>query len=78
MTNVLVQGGRQLLGSLRDAGQIDECHVFIAPKLIGGHAAPTAVAGTGIELMKNALALNSPRIEQCGTDVYLHGRTTKA
>ena len=40
MTNVLVEGGSQLLGSLFDAGEIDEVHVFIAPKLIGGPAAP--------------------------------------
>ena len=38
MTNVLVEGGGQLLGSLLDAGQIDEVHAFIAPKLIGGTA----------------------------------------
>ena len=36
MTNILVEGGGQLLGSLLDLGQIDEVHAFIAPKLIGG------------------------------------------
>ena len=37
MTNVLVEGGGRLLGSLFDARLIDEAaHVFIAPKLAGG------------------------------------------
>ena len=36
MTNVLVEGGSRLVGSLFDAGVIDEVHVFIAPKLAGG------------------------------------------
>ena len=40
MTNVLVEGGGRVLGSLLDARQIDEVHVFIAPKLVGGDAAP--------------------------------------
>ena len=42
MTNVLVEGGGRVLGSLLDARQIDEVHVFIAPKLVGGAAAPSS------------------------------------
>ena len=41
LTNVLVEGGGRLLGSLLDARQIDEVHVFIAPKLLGGATART-------------------------------------
>ena len=40
MTNVLAEGGGRLLGSLLDARLIDEVHVFIAPKLVGGGEAP--------------------------------------
>ena len=40
LTNVLVEGGSRLLGSLLDVRQIDEVHVFLAPKLFGGAAAP--------------------------------------
>ena len=46
MTNVLVEGGGKLLGSLFDAGLVDEVHVFVAPKLVGGQAAPTPLAGS--------------------------------
>ncbi len=74
MTNVLVEGGGRLLGSLLDAGQIDEVHVFIAPKLIGGASAPSPIGGEGVEEISQALALEQVEVEQAGPDVYLRGR----
>jgi len=74
MTNVLVEGGGRLVGSLFDAGQIDEVHVFIAPKLIGGTAAPSPIAGEGIDEMSRALSLDAPEVQQVGTDIYVRGR----
>ncbi len=49
VTNLLVEGGAELLGSLFDLKQIDQCEVFIAPKLVGGQAAPSPIAGLGLE-----------------------------
>src|SRR3954466_3973295 len=49
MTNVLVEGGGQLLGTMFDMGVVDEVHVFIAPKLAGGTAAAGPVGGVGVE-----------------------------
>lgn len=77
MTNLLVEGGSQVLGSLFDLGQIDEVHTFIAPRLIGGHDAPSPIAGLGLDRMADALALDAPTIEQCGSDVYVHGRVAR-
>ncbi len=74
LTNVLVEGGGRLLGSLFDAGQIDEVHVFIAPKLIGGIEAVSPIAGRGIEQLADALSLDGPAVEQLDTDIYVHGR----
>ncbi len=74
MTNVLVEGGGRLLGSLFDAGQIDEVHAFIAPKIVGGADAPSAVAGIGLAEMSRAATLLEPAIRQVGTDVYVWGR----
>jgi len=74
MTNVLVEGGGRLLGSLFDAGEIDEVHVFIAPKLAGGQAAVTAVGGRGVEQMSQARWLQTTIVERLDDDVYLHGR----
>lgn len=77
LTNVLVEGGGQLMGSLLDAGQIDEFHVFIAPKLVGGVAAVSPIAGGGVAEMSRALALKDPQLRQVGSDAYLSGRLTE-
>jgi diaminohydroxyphosphoribosylaminopyrimidine deaminase/5-amino-6-(5-phosphoribosylamino)uracil reductase len=76
-TNVLVEGGGEILGSLLDARQIDEVHVFIAPKLIGGAAAVPAIGGQGAAELANILTLQHLTVEQLGADVYLHGRTRR-
>ena len=74
LTNVLVEGGGRVLGSLLDARAIDEVHVFIAPKLVGGASAATAVAGRGIAEMSAALRLESPQVRQVGDDTYITAR----
>ena len=73
MTNVLVEGGSQLFGMLLDARQIDEVHVFIAPKLFGGEKAPSPIGGAGISDVSAALQLERMQIQTLGEDVYLHG-----
>ncbi len=77
MTNVLVEGGGRLLGSLLDAGPIDEVHVFIAPKLFGGSAAATPTAGTGIAAVSDALRINELEMRRVGEDMYVHGRVRR-
>jgi diaminohydroxyphosphoribosylaminopyrimidine deaminase/5-amino-6-(5-phosphoribosylamino)uracil reductase len=73
MTNVLVEGGAEVLGSFRDAGEIDEVHVFLAPRLAGGRDAKTPMGGQGIEKIADALTLAEWRAEMIEGDVYLHG-----
>ncbi len=77
MTNVLVEAGGRLLGSFFDAGQIDEVHAFIAPKLIGGLSATSPFAGAGVERMDQALALEEPQVRTLGADVYVSGRVRR-
>ncbi len=74
MTNVLVEGGGRLLGSLFDARLIDEVHVFIAPKLAGGGEAPGPIAGRGVDAISAALPLEDIAVRQIDGDIYLHGR----
>jgi diaminohydroxyphosphoribosylaminopyrimidine deaminase/5-amino-6-(5-phosphoribosylamino)uracil reductase len=74
LTNVLVEGGSRLLGSLLDARAIDEVHVFIAPKLLGGAAAVTPLAGEGIAQISAAVLLESPEVLRVGEDTYLTAR----
>lgn len=73
MTNVLVEGGAGVLGSFLDAGDIDEVHVYLAPRIIGGATAKSPVAGAGREKLADTLQLAQWQIEQLDGDVYLHG-----
>jgi diaminohydroxyphosphoribosylaminopyrimidine deaminase/5-amino-6-(5-phosphoribosylamino)uracil reductase len=54
MTNVMLEGGGELLGSFFAAQQIDECHVYIGPKAFGGSGALGPIAGRGIEQIGDA------------------------
>jgi len=74
LTNVLVEGGSGVLGSLLDAGQIDEVHVFVAPKLLGGREAPSPLAGAGLTDLASALALEEVQVDLLDGDTYIHGR----
>jgi diaminohydroxyphosphoribosylaminopyrimidine deaminase/5-amino-6-(5-phosphoribosylamino)uracil reductase len=74
MTNVLVEGGGQLLGTLLDIGQIDEVHVFVAPKIVGGENAPSPIDGEGVGDIASAVELENARWQPIGPDIYLTGR----
>jgi diaminohydroxyphosphoribosylaminopyrimidine deaminase / 5-amino-6-(5-phosphoribosylamino)uracil reductase len=78
MTNVLLEGGGELLGALFDAGAIDEIHVFIAPKLVGGRIAPTPIGGVGLDKITSALKLDDIQTRHVGDDLYVTGRIVRA
>jgi diaminohydroxyphosphoribosylaminopyrimidine deaminase/5-amino-6-(5-phosphoribosylamino)uracil reductase len=78
MTNVLVEGGGELVGSLLDLGHVDEVHVLVAAKLVGGIGAPSPVAGRGRGALADAVGLVDPTVQQVGEDVYVHGRVRLA
>ncbi len=67
MSNVLIEGGGQVLGSAFDQGFVDEAFVFIAPILIGGSRAPAALAGQGVSLIAQAQRLTNLKIRRMGT-----------
>ena len=53
-TNVLVEGGGEVLGSFADAGHVDEVMAFVGPKIVGGDGrAP--VLGGGVSKLRDAL-----------------------
>jgi diaminohydroxyphosphoribosylaminopyrimidine deaminase / 5-amino-6-(5-phosphoribosylamino)uracil reductase len=77
MTNILVEGGAHLLGSLHDASLIDEAHVFIASKIIGGETAPSPIGGNGFAAISDAESLTDWTVSELDGDVYAHGRCSK-
>jgi diaminohydroxyphosphoribosylaminopyrimidine deaminase/5-amino-6-(5-phosphoribosylamino)uracil reductase len=73
MTNVLVEGGSRLLKILFELQAIDEVHVFIATKIVGG-TVPAPFAGMGTQELIEAIPLCDATIDRCDGDNYLHGR----
>ncbi|HMF20040.1 MAG TPA: bifunctional diaminohydroxyphosphoribosylaminopyrimidine deaminase/5-amino-6-(5-phosphoribosylamino)uracil reductase RibD [Gemmataceae bacterium] len=72
-TNILVEGGSEVLGSFFDAGAIDEVHVFLSPRLVGGAEAKTPIAGRGVAHIADALSLSQWDVDQIDGDLLLHG-----
>jgi diaminohydroxyphosphoribosylaminopyrimidine deaminase/5-amino-6-(5-phosphoribosylamino)uracil reductase len=73
ITSVLVEGGGILLGSLFDHRLVDKVIAFIAPVIIGGAEAKTAVAGRGVDRMADSLRLQRVRVETIGEDLMVSG-----
>jgi diaminohydroxyphosphoribosylaminopyrimidine deaminase / 5-amino-6-(5-phosphoribosylamino)uracil reductase len=64
--SLLLEGGPHLAGAFVEAGEIDEARMFIAPLMIGGAKAKTAVEGIGVADIgagSRALAMETERIE---------------
>jgi len=71
--NVMMEAGAALTGSVIDAGLADKVAAFIAPVIIGGADALTAVGGIGVSEVSSALKLDRMRVEQIGPDVLITG-----
>lgn len=69
-TNLLVEGGGGLLGTFFDTQLIDEVHVFLSPKLIGGENAPAPIGGKGIAEISKHCRLVVRHVEPLGEDWY--------
>ena len=73
MTNVLIEGGGAILGAFADLNLLDEVHLFLGPKLIGGQAAPSPISGLGCSTITQALSLEDVQVEVLDGDVHLSG-----
>lgn len=73
-THVLLEAGPTLLGAFFDSDAVDEVHVFVAPKIIGGTQAHSAVAGTGRSRVPAVSQLQQLHVRQIDTDVLIEGR----
>jgi len=71
--SVLVEGGANVAGSFLDAGLVNKVSFFIAPKIIGGREAPTAVGGRGVAKLAEGIELRNVEVTQHGADVEFTG-----
>jgi diaminohydroxyphosphoribosylaminopyrimidine deaminase/5-amino-6-(5-phosphoribosylamino)uracil reductase len=73
VTSVLVEGGGILFGSLFDRGLVDKVIAFIAPIIIGGAEARTAVAGSGVDKVADSFRLERVKVEKFGDNLAVSG-----
>ena len=71
--SLLVEGGGEMIASVMDARLADRIAFFIAPKIIGGRRAPTAVEGEGIKRMSGAIRVERMSVRRLGADLLVEG-----
>lgn len=71
--SVLVEGGAEVSGSFYDAKLIDKISFFIAPLVIGGKEAPTAIGGVGSQVLSKAMRLEDFEVINHGKDLEITG-----
>lgn len=71
--SVLVEGGPSLAGLLLEAGLVNKLTFFVAPLIIGGQDAPSAIGGAGVEKIADALELKNVEVSPYGRDLEITG-----
>jgi diaminohydroxyphosphoribosylaminopyrimidine deaminase / 5-amino-6-(5-phosphoribosylamino)uracil reductase len=71
--SVLVEGGATLAGHLLDARLVNKVTFFVAPMIIGGQDAPSAIGGAGAERIADAWQLENAEFERRGRDIEITG-----
>jgi diaminohydroxyphosphoribosylaminopyrimidine deaminase/5-amino-6-(5-phosphoribosylamino)uracil reductase len=74
MIGVLVESGGTLAAGLLSANLVDRWVCFVAPKVVGGRAAPGPVGDLGIALMRDARAVSFRQVRRCGPDIVIDAR----
>jgi len=71
--SLLVEGGSAVNAYMIEKKLVDKLYWFIAPKIIGGQSAPSPVAGKGLELMRDAIEIETSDIKYFDRDICLTG-----
>ena len=73
ITSILVEGGGTLHFSMLKENLVDKVFAFIAPKILGGNNALTAVEGAGFEKLSDVVRLKNFSAEKIGEDFLIGG-----
>ena len=75
--SILLEGGAELNYSALAEGIVDEVNIFIAPKIIGGREAKSAIAGDGVKELSQAFKLEKMSVEFIGEDIWIKGKVKR-
>ncbi len=73
VSSVFVEGGAEVNASFVQQGLADKLVLYMAPKLVGGRAAPGFLGGEGVSAMSDAVALQDLSVTQVGVDWKIEG-----
>ena len=73
LQSVVVEGGTSVAGAFYDAKLIDKVSFFVAPLIIGGCDAPSAIGGQGASLLAGAMRLLDLEVTKYGEDFEFSG-----
>lgn len=71
--SVLVEGGSTIAGAFCDARLVDKLTFIFAPLVIGGHAAPVAIGGSGAAFIETAWRVVDMTVAAIGEDIEITG-----
>ena len=77
ITSVLIEGGGTTQASAFESGIVDKVMFFVAPKIVGGHDAITAVEGEGVAKMNDAIPLERMSVKAVGEDLLIEAYVRK-
>ena len=75
--SILLEGGATLNFSALEEGIVDKIQSYIAPKIIGGKEAKTAVEGAGVHSLNNAFQIKRMTAVMVGEDLFVEGYIVK-
>ena len=75
--SILLEGGAELNYSALAEGIVDEVNIFIAPKIIGGREAKSAIAGDGVKELSQAFKLEKMSVGFIGEDIWIKGKVKR-
>ena len=68
---LLGEGGGELNEALFRAGLVNELHLTLCPRILGGRNAPTLCDGAGVMRLSEATRLELKSLKRIGTELFL-------
>jgi diaminohydroxyphosphoribosylaminopyrimidine deaminase/5-amino-6-(5-phosphoribosylamino)uracil reductase len=74
VASLLIEGGAEVNASALSAGVVDRVFFFLAPRILGGQDALSAVGGISPARLVEAWPLKEVRVTRAGEDILVEGR----
>jgi diaminohydroxyphosphoribosylaminopyrimidine deaminase/5-amino-6-(5-phosphoribosylamino)uracil reductase len=74
IASLLIEGGAEVNASALREGVVDRVLFFLAPKILGGRDAISAVGGESPKNLSEALPLKMTSVRLVGSDILIVGR----